>query len=64
VQTRPRCGAAVLTDGCIVIIKDSDEVDELKREKDILHQQLRDIKRAKWIKKAGKIGDLSGYFKS
>jgi toxic protein SymE len=44
VQTRPRCGAAVLTDGCIVIIKDSDEVDELKREKDILHQQLRDIK--------------------
>jgi toxic protein SymE len=46
VQTRPRCVAAVLTDGCIVIIKDSDEVDELKREKDILHQQLRDIKQA------------------
>ena len=32
-----------ITDGCIVIIKDSDDVDELKREKDILHQQLRDI---------------------
>lgn len=35
-----------ITDGCIVIIKDSDEVDELKREKDILHHQLLDIKQA------------------
>jgi hypothetical protein len=42
----------------------SDEVDELKREQEALRQQLRDIKRAKWIKKAGKIGDLSGYFKN
>jgi toxic protein SymE len=46
VQTRPRCGAAVLTDGCIVIIKDSAEVDELKHEKESLRLQQREIKQA------------------
>lgn len=35
-----------ISDGCIVLIKDSDEVDELKHEKEALHQQLRDIKQA------------------
>ncbi|QLK63748.1 type I addiction module toxin, SymE family (plasmid) [Enterobacteriaceae bacterium Kacie_13] len=44
-----------ISDGCIVIIKDSEEVDELKREKDILHQQQRDIKLANQnIKNAAK----------
>ncbi|RJT46686.1 SymE family type I addiction module toxin [Rahnella woolbedingensis] len=35
-----------IANGCIVIIKDSDEVDELKHEQEALRQQLRDIKRA------------------
>ncbi len=35
-----------ITDGCIVIIKDSDEVDALKHEQDALRQQLREIKQA------------------
>jgi toxic protein SymE len=44
-----------ITDDCIVIIKGSEEVDELKREKDILHQQVRDIKLANLnIKNAAK----------
>lgn len=33
-----------ISDGCIVIIKDSDEVDALKHEQEALRQQLRDIK--------------------
>ncbi|WP_154754643.1 hypothetical protein [Erwinia sorbitola] len=44
-----------ITDGCIVIIKNSDEVDELKRKQEELTQQLRDIKLAnKNIKNAAK----------
>ena len=44
-----------ITDGCIVIIKNSDEVDELKRKQEELIQQLRDIKLAnKNIKNAAK----------
>ncbi|MEZ2577542.1 hypothetical protein [Buttiauxella ferragutiae] len=35
-----------ITDGCIVIIKDSDEVDDLKHEQEALRQQLREIKLA------------------
>lgn len=35
-----------ITDDCIVIIKDSEEVDELKHEQEELRQQLRDIKQA------------------
>ncbi|OAT33424.1 SymE family toxin [Buttiauxella ferragutiae ATCC 51602] len=35
-----------ISDGCIVIIKDSDEVDTLKHEQEALRQQLRDIKQA------------------
>lgn len=34
-----------ISDGCIVIIKDSDEVDDIKHEQEVLRQQLRDIKR-------------------
>jgi len=33
-----------ITDGCIVIIKDSEEVDELKREKDSLRLELLELK--------------------
>jgi toxic protein SymE len=44
-----------ITDGCIVIIKDSEEVDELKHEQEELRQQLRDIKQAnRDIKNAAK----------
>ena len=44
-----------IADGCIVIIKDSDEVDELKHEQEALRQQLRDIKQANLnIKSAAK----------
>lgn len=35
-----------ISDGCIVIIKNSDEVDELKHEQEALSQQLREIKQA------------------
>lgn len=35
-----------IANGCVVIIKDSDEVDTLKHEQEKLRQQLRDIKRA------------------
>ncbi|AYN27607.1 type I toxin-antitoxin system SymE family toxin [Buttiauxella sp. 3AFRM03] len=35
-----------ISDGCIVIIKDSEEVDELKHEQEVLRQQLRDVKQA------------------
>jgi toxic protein SymE len=35
-----------ISDGCIVIIKDSEEVDALKHEQEALRQQLRDIKLA------------------
>ncbi|AYN25796.1 type I toxin-antitoxin system SymE family toxin [Buttiauxella sp. 3AFRM03] len=35
-----------IADGCIVLIKDSEEVDDLKHEQEALHQQLRDIKQA------------------
>lgn len=35
-----------ITDGCIVIIRDSEEMDDLKHEQEVLRQQLRDIKRA------------------
>ncbi|MCE0826396.1 type I toxin-antitoxin system SymE family toxin [Buttiauxella sp. A2-C2_NF] len=35
-----------IADGCIVFIKDSDEVDALKHEQKALRQQLRDIKMA------------------
>ena len=35
-----------IADGCIVIIKDSEKVDELKHEQEALRQQLRDIKQA------------------
>ena len=34
-----------ISDGCIVIIKDSEEVDVLKHEQEALRQQLTDIKR-------------------
>jgi len=44
-----------ISDGCIVIIKDNEEVDELKREQEELRQQLRDIKLANQnIKNAAK----------
>jgi len=33
-----------ISDGCIVIIKDSEEVDVLKHEQEALRQQLQDIK--------------------
>ena len=35
-----------ISDGCIVIIKDSEEVDVLKHEQEALRQQLREIKQA------------------
>ena len=35
-----------ISDGCIVLIKDSEEVDELKHEQEARRQQLRDIKQA------------------
>ena len=35
-----------ITDGCIVLVLDSDEVDDLKHEQEELRQQLRDIKQA------------------
>ena len=35
-----------ISDGCIVIIKDSEEVGVLKHEQEALRQQLRDIKQA------------------
>lgn len=35
-----------ISDGCIVIIKDNDEVDELKHEQEALRSQLREIKPA------------------
>ena len=46
-----------IADGCIVIIKDSEEVDDLKHEheQEALRQQLRDIKKANLnIKSAAK----------
>ena len=44
-----------ITDGCIVIIKDNKEVDELKHKQEELSQQLRDIKLANQnIKNAAK----------
>ncbi|MCE0826393.1 type I toxin-antitoxin system SymE family toxin [Buttiauxella sp. A2-C2_NF] len=44
-----------IADGCIVIIKDSDEVDELKHEQEALRQQLREIKQTNLnIKSAAK----------
>ena len=38
--------AVKISDGCIVLIRDSEEVDELKHEQESLRQQLRDIKQA------------------
>lgn len=35
-----------ISDGCIVLIRGSDEVDELKNEQASLRQQLRDINQA------------------
>ena len=35
-----------IADGCIVIIKDSEEVDVLKHEQKVLRQQLREIRQA------------------
>ncbi|WP_230320774.1 SymE family type I addiction module toxin [Erwinia sorbitola] len=55
-----------ISDGCIVIIQDSDELDELKHEQEELRQQLRDINQAnRNMKNAAKaallkIPDLTG----
>ncbi|CDH32104.1 type I toxin-antitoxin system SymE family toxin [Xenorhabdus bovienii] len=35
-----------ITNGCIVLVLDSEEVDDLKHEQEALRQQLRDIKQA------------------
>ncbi|MFG1173927.1 SymE family type I addiction module toxin [Erwiniaceae bacterium CAU 1747] len=35
-----------IADGCIVLVLDSDEVDDLKNEQEALRQQLREIKQA------------------
>ncbi len=35
-----------ITDGCIVLVLDSEEMDDLKHEQESLRQQLRDIKQA------------------
>jgi len=44
-----------IADGCIVIIKESEEVDVLKHEQEALRQQLREIKQANLnIKSAAK----------
>ncbi|UNK60702.1 SymE family type I addiction module toxin [Buttiauxella ferragutiae] len=49
-----------ISDGCIVIIKDSDEVDTLKHEQEALRQQLRDIKQANWDIKSTAKAALQG----
>lgn len=64
-----------ITDGCIVLVLDSEEVNVLKYEKDSLRQQLRDIKQANkniktalkrmagWVNKQSERSDyLSGCF--
>ena len=49
-----------ISDGCIVIIKDSEEVGVLKHEQEALRQQLRDIKQANRDKKSAAKAVLRG----
>ncbi|WP_321203383.1 hypothetical protein [Enterobacter sp. RHB15-C17] len=65
-----------ITDGCIVLVLDSEEVNGLKYEKESLRQQLREIKQANkniktalkimvgWVNKQSERSDyLSGCFR-
>jgi toxic protein SymE len=45
-----------ITYGCIVLIKDSEEVDELKHEQEALRSQLREIKLANLNIKSAYVG--------
>ena len=49
-----------IAEGCVALIKDSEEVDVLKHEQEALHQQLRDIKQANRDKKSAAKAVLRG----